>query len=132
MPRYYNSTNLDVALGRERIGARSYLDSNEIFETANLPAGVSRVSDSPSYNPILLDQNVVATGYVDIPAGITSFKVFLLVENGTWEVRYNTNAMAPAMTLIEGQSKEIPFRIREVEKLHFTGTGNIRLRIEVL
>lgn len=56
MPKYSNTNGFDVAIGCIRVPARSDIETTTILEKYGaLPAGISRISDSPLDNDVLIE-----------------------------------------------------------------------------
>jgi hypothetical protein len=90
MPKYANanSTSVDVE--------GFHLDPLETKETYQwltvLPSGVTKVSDSPYFDPTILSQKISSTTTVNIPSTISgSFRIRIYVASGEVGVKINSS-----------------------------------------
>jgi len=131
MPKYYNSTGVKQSVDLTIFPPYEYVETNIFFPT--LPVGVTKVSDLPSVNPILLSEQYTAGATIPVPATEGAYIVQIYVESGEWEVQLNVASMSPVLKMTEGMEWCRKFFTRLVDSIILTRTtpaGRIWVQIE--
>lgn len=136
MPKYTNSTAVDITVGANRFPANSSLEIGSYIEGA-LPAGLTLDSVDPNFNPILVDAKYTAKTGADIavipvPASDTKgYRIKFYVESGEFAIRLNDAAQVVPWVVTEGESQERKYVSRVVDNIyiHCVAGGTIYVSI---
>jgi len=131
MPKYQNTTNKNITLEGQIVHPFSTFETQVIYDP--LPAGILKLSDDPSYNPMVVSTFYNADTVIPVPVGLHSYIIDLWVESGRWEVRFNTPTMTPPLYLCDGTSWSRRFHNRLVGSIiltRITPGGSIWLQLE--
>ena len=130
MPKYTNGTNAIIMAGTHRFEAGETLEIREWLNP--LPAGITKSSDSPFYDPIILSQKVTSTGPVAIPVVNGSYKVRIYVSTGEVSVKFSSSS-ATAILIGAGDYHEVKCMSRSINSVIFTiSSGTAYLTVEKL
>lgn len=119
MPTYTNSGQNRAALkDGTQIGPGESLQKYENFLT--LPAGVTKTSDLPVWNPVIISSRNTGnsgTDTVTIPTAVNgkdveTFNLDIFCSAGRVSIKFNDSSFSPPIILAsgEGYSEEITFR----------------------
>jgi len=131
MPKYRNSTNINKQLGSYIVPPNEDVITSGFF--TNLPAGVTLVSDDPSYNPVLLSEAYIVDSTIPVPVSDTgAYYVDIYVEAGEVDVRFNSASMTPVVKITEGSSWQKFFTAKSINdiRVHFAVGGRVWVNIE--
>jgi hypothetical protein len=118
MPKYTNTGTSLVVVGDVRIEAGQTVNSR-IWLPTPLPAGISKLSDIPFHNPVILSQ--AATGTVAVPASVIgNYKITVFCTTAGLTVKTDS-ATAVARILGVGQTWEAICLSRTIDSLIFSG-----------
>jgi len=103
MPTYKNTGANDVAIGGLRVSPGQSVESLVVFN--DLPAGVTKTSDLPIWNPIIHSEvytgNIGGQAVISLPANLASGRILLKCTDGSAEVKFNDAAFSPVLKLTE-------------------------------
>ena len=130
MPTYKNNLNVDVALEGNSIPAGETLQTTVYY--SSLPTGVTKESDLPSYNPIVVSAtesgnlNDVAT--VNIPTVLNGIPIegvegSIYCADGGVEIRFNDASNDPPIVLGKGYTYNVGVRQRLINTIHLKFTA---------
>lgn len=128
MPTYLNSGTSAVELGGVR------LEPNESVQTLQwvptLPTGVTKTSDSPYLDPILLSKSITSPSTETLASAITgNYKVLLYCSTGSVSYKFNSDS-STARVLGAGESDEYLCLSRTINDIRFTiSSGTVYLTI---
>jgi hypothetical protein len=109
MPKYNNSTDNDITIGVYRIPAKSDLVTS-VFIEGSLPAGITLVSNEPSFHRILYStKHALAgganTGAINVPDSDTKdYLLTFYAESGEFSIDFNGLTPTPKERIMEGQT----------------------------
>lgn len=118
MPKYTNTGTSIVVVGDIRIEPGQTVDSR-IWLTTPLPTGITKLSDVPFHDSVILSQ--AATGTVAVPAAVDgNYKITVFCTTSGLTVKTDS-ALAVARTLGVGQTWEASCLSRTIDSLIFSG-----------
>lgn len=132
MPTYLNSTTETVVVGPYRIGPGEELKTTVFFPASDLPAGVTKTSDDPYYNPIISSGKYVDSDVITLPDDMPKFGITIYVDSGEWEIRYTSASNDPPMKIGSGQSWSRVYPERIIKDIQITKIvdGTIWVHVE--
>ena len=120
MPKYLNSNRKDVMIGQTRAGAGETVTTNEQMVT--LPAGVTVVSVTPFFDPVIQFTKITSTQTVRIPDDLNgNYKIKIYV--GIGEVSLSINQGGTLFTLGLYDSYEVMCMNRTISAIDFQVTS---------
>ena len=141
MPTYKNTNANDIAISGYRIpGRNGTVAIQHYLLTADLPAGVTKISDAPYWN-----QTVISTVYtgnngdsetVDIPqtinsAPVTAIKGQIYCRTGSVSITFNSASNTPAIILKSGFMFSLSTMERNINDIRISYTSdNTELQID--
>ena len=128
MPTYKNNGTDFAILESTRVYPGKTYETLSFIET--LPTGVVKTSDTPMFNPVLLDQTVTTTTTITVPTGENNVNLVLYSVSGTWTAAFNSASNTPVMTVVEGVLVTKKFLNRTLDSVILTGSGNLQVRID--
>ena len=118
MPRYTNAGPDLVVVGSIRIEVGQTVDSR-IWLATPLPTGVTKLSDSPFHDEVILSQ--AATGTVNVPAAVDgNYKIHVFCTTSGLTIKTDS-ASAVARILGVGESWDAICLSRTINSLIFSG-----------
>lgn len=145
MPTYINNNLVDTAVGGERLAPGASLVTSRVIKT--LPAGVTKTSDAPSYNPVLVStylEGNSGTATVSIPSTfvpgdslaavpLERFRIRLKCVAGKAYVQFNGNTMNPYLTIVVGDEMIFEIMNRWVDSVVVTYVDSgTKVKVDVL
>jgi hypothetical protein len=97
MPLYKNNATERKTINGQAVEPGQTI-STEVY-LSPLPTGITKLSDSPFYNPIVLSASYTSTTTVAIPAGINRFNLHFYVESGSCTIAFNDAGNTPVLSL---------------------------------
>lgn len=127
MPTYKNETsNRIVADGRTVEPGQTY--SSIVYVSSGL--GLTKKSDAPMYNPVILEEKVTSNTEIDIPESdpifgglLRKFSIHFYVESGEATIYFNSISNTPALELYQGAKWNIKCFERVYNKLIVNVSG---------
>lgn len=128
MPTYLNSSTVPVELAGQRLEVNESVRTYQWVPT--LPTGVTKTSDSPYLDPILLSKSLTSTATETLATDITgNYKVLLYCSTGTVSYKFNSDE-ATDRVLGAGESDEYLCLSRTINDIRFTiSSGTVYLTI---
>jgi len=130
MPRYYNSTALDIEVKQYRIPAYGYIQIDETLQS--LPTGVSAIDEVPA--SLTISSAAITTDtMVTIPATLETYRVILYVVSGQHGIKFNS-ASSVEMLMGAGQEYKKELRSRTISdvRVRVASAGTIIVTVEKL
>jgi hypothetical protein len=118
MPKYTNTGTSLVVVGSIRIEPGQTVDSR-IWLSTPLPAGISKLSDIPFHDSVILSQ--LAAGTIAVPASVTgNYKITVFCTTTGLTIKTDSSS-AVARILAIGQAWEAICLSRTIDSLIFSG-----------
>ena len=130
MPTYKNSLTTAVTTGD---GIRVEPKSNEatVVWYPSLPTGITKVSDTPYYNPIISSELVTSTKTITVDTSLTgNYQVEIYCITGSVSIQYNS-ASATARVLGAGDKTSAMCGLRTIDSIIITiSSGTCTVTVE--
>lgn len=123
MPKYLNSNTVDVQLGQLRVGAGESLVTNEFFPV--LPSGVTKTSDDPLYNSVIVSAVFSGASSVTIPSDAPASLSITIYASSASEIKLNSSG-AVSFFLGAGQTWNRKVVARVINDIRIiSGAGSV-------
>ena len=139
MPKYLNGSTRRIVIDGAPIGPGESVETLEFLDLTNTdayPAGVTKVTDAPMYNPIILSQEVIGDTTIAIPLTddlgnkVTRYTIHFYVETGEPVITFSSASNLPALKLYTGAKWNVRSYGRIINDIRIAVTGIVWVIVE--
>jgi len=126
MPKYKNNTTGSITVDGYRLESNQVYETNAYLDYATL--GLTLVTDTPMYNPIIHAEEVTASKTVTIPTTdngtfVNKFLIHFYQEAGESSIVFNNDTNTPALLLYTTARWNIRQFSRTINDIRITLSG---------